>query len=59
MIEQQENKLKNDRNEIENKLVKDRKQFADQLEEVKNAMEVIKGFDSRKKEDENNKFIQQ
>ncbi len=57
MVEMQENKLKNERTEIENALVRQKRDFVEMLEEIKQDVDKFKENDNKKKEDEYNKTI--
>lgn len=57
MVEMQENKLKNERNEIENALVRQKKEFTEMLEEIKQECDRFKDYENKRKEDEYNRTI--
>ena len=57
MVENQELKLKNERTDIENALVRNKKTFNEMLEEIKINVDKFKEYENKKKEDEYNKTI--
>ena len=57
MVEMQENKLKNERIEIENTLVRQKRDFVEILDDIKSDVDKFKENENKKKEDEYNKNI--
>ena len=57
MIDMQENKLKQDRNELENALERQKAEFREMIAEVKADVEKFRDYENKKKEDDYNKQI--